>query len=311
MGGGEVHLALAPGIVTGGRMVLAKRVENALLIGIPAVGSSAAIYVLVTEGWTLVDVSSFVIFYVAVGIGVALGMHRYFTHRSFEAVLPLRVVLAAVATMSFQGTILRWVVDHRRHHAHADREGDVHSPYVDPWGRERDGLAGLAYAHIGWMFDGTATDPNVFGADLQRDRLVMFFTRTHWFWLGLSLLLPYLYGLSLGGFEAAWTSMLVGGCVRTSVLHNVVWAVNSIGHSHGNEDFAQSNHSKNNIVLALLTFGDGWHNNHHRFPRSAFHGLGPREIDVNGMIITILERIGLVRDVVRIAPDRIHAARRK
>ena len=190
-----------------------------------------------------------------------------------------------------------------------DVQGDVHSPYIDPWGRDRDGLGGLLYAHVGWMFDGTATDSAVFGEDLRRDRLVMFFVRTHWLWLVVSLAMPYAYGYALGGPQAAWSAMLIGGCLRTTVLHNVVWAVNSIGHSHGEEDFAQSNHSKNNLVLAILTFGDGWHNNHHRFPRSAFHGLKPSEVDVNGWIITQFERLGLVWNVIRIPAPRIEAAR--
>jgi stearoyl-CoA desaturase (delta-9 desaturase) len=185
----------------------------------------------------------------------------------------------------------------------------VHSPHIDPWGRERDGIAGFWFAHVGWMFDGTATDPNIFGQDLMRDRLVMFFVRTHALWLVLSLFLPYAYGYLLGGPVAGWSALLIGGCLRTTVLHNVVWAVNSFGHMHGHDDFPQGNNSKNNLILALLTFGDGWHNNHHRFPRSAFHGLRPSELDVNRLIIVGLERLGLVWDVIRIPEQRIAAAR--
>ncbi len=297
------------GIIWRGAPVLKKRVENALLIGIPASGSVLAIAWVAQHGLSWVDGAAFLIFYALTGFGVALGMHRYFTHRSFETTLPLRFILGALATMCFQGTILRWVADHRRHHAHADQDGDVHSPHIDPWGRERDGLGGLWYAHVGWMFDGTATDLDVFGRDLQDDRLVMFFVRTHWLWLATSLGLPFGFGYLLGGAEAAWSALLIGGCLRTTVLHNVVWSVNSIGHSHGDEDFRQSNHARNNLILALLTFGDGWHNNHHRFPRSAFHGLKRGEIDINGWIISSLERLGLVWDVVRIPPQRIAAAR--
>jgi stearoyl-CoA desaturase (delta-9 desaturase) len=298
------------GIFWGGPAVLIKRVENAALIGIPFAGSVAALVWSAEHGLTVVDVYSFLIFYFLTGLGVALGMHRYFTHRSFKTALPIQLLLGAFATMSFQGSILRWVVDHRRHHAHADVEGDVHSPHMDPWGQEQVGIAGFWYAHVGWMFDGTATDPALFGHDLVDDPVVMFFTRTHWIWLIAALALPYGFGYALGGPDGAWSSMLFGGCLKTTVLHNVVWGVNSVGHSHGNEDFPQANKSKNNLVLALLTFGDGWHNNHHRFPRSAFHGLTPRELDVNGWIITGLERLGLAWDVVRIPQQRIDAARR-
>jgi stearoyl-CoA desaturase (delta-9 desaturase) len=300
---------LVSGIIWGGPPVLVKRLQNTALIGLPLAGSVVAIFWIVEHGVSVIDVASFLLFYLLTGLGVALGMHRYFTHHSFETVLPFRIFLGAFATMSFQGSILRWVVDHRRHHAHADAQGDVHSPHVDPWGKDQHGFAGFWYAHVGWMFDGTASDANVFGRDLKADALVMFFTHTHVFWLVAALGLPYLFGYALGGPDAAWSSMLIGGCLKTTVLHNVVWAVNSVGHSHGDENFPQANKSKNNIVLALLTFGDGWHNNHHRFPRSAFHGLTKHEIDVNGWIIARLETLGLVWDVVRIPHSRIQAAR--
>ncbi|RYG59471.1 acyl-CoA desaturase [bacterium] len=208
------------------------------------------------------------------------------------------------------GTILRWVIDHRRHHAHADQQGDVHSPYVDPWGMDHEGIRGFAYAHFGWMFDRTTTDSKVFGADLLADPVVMFFTRTHYFWLLISLGLPFSYGYVLGGWNAGVGSMLIGGCLRTTVLHNVVWAVNSVGHTHGTREFAQSNKSTNNLVLALLTLGDGWHNNHHRFPRSAHHGMRKGEVDVNGWIIDALEKFGFAREVIRIPQARLDAARK-
>jgi len=99
--------------------------------------------------------------------------------------------------------------------------------------------------------------------------------------------------------------MLFGGCLRTTVLHHVVWSVNSFGHAIGTRNFDDGNHSTNNRLLALLTFGDGWHNNHHRYPRSYRHGLARGELDINGAIVDRLERLGLIWDVVRIPPDRL------
>jgi stearoyl-CoA desaturase (delta-9 desaturase) len=297
------------GIRFGGAPAALKRIENSILIGIPLIGSVTAIEHMMRCGLSSIDLAAFLVFYLFVGLGTALGLHRYFSHKSFDTSPVIAFLLGAFGSMAFQGSVLRWVVDHRRHHSHTDEFGDVHSPYVDPWGEEKGGLRGLLYAHVGWMFDCTTTDVQVYGGGLEKDRLVMFLSRTHWIWLVLSLALPYCFGYVFGGIEAAWSALLVGGCLRTTVLHNVIWSVNSIGHRFGSEQFKQGNGSKNNFFIALLTFGDGWHNNHHCFPRSAFHGFSASEIDVNGWLITQLERFGLVWNVVRIPENRIEAAR--
>ncbi len=300
---GEVPKIL--GIITCTRAVFRKRWENALLIGVPLIGSIAALTRLLLGQATWIDFSAFLIFYVFVGLGVALGLHRYFSHKSFSAHPALASVLAAAGTMAFQGSIVRWVADHRRHHAYTDVEGDVHSPAIDPWGVQREGLKGFWYAHVGWMFDGTVTDVSIYGRGLFDDPIISFFSRTHGFWLVLSVLLPALYGFALGGVDAILGAVLFGACLRTTVLHHVVWSVNSFGHSLGRRTFDDGNLSTNNWVLALLTFGDGWHNNHHRYPRSYRHGLDIGEIDINGVIIDFLERVGLAWNVVRIPRDRL------
>ncbi|MEH2517988.1 stearoyl-CoA desaturase (delta-9 desaturase) [Bradyrhizobium sp. AZCC 1610] len=292
------------GVKFGGLPAIRKRVENGLLVGIPLLGSFWAGRHIVQHGVTWIDISAFVLFYVLVGLGVALGLHRYFSHKSFETTPAIAFLLGALGSMAFQGSIARWVVDHRRHHAHTDQFGDVHSPLVDEWGSSLSGLQGIWHAHVGWLFDCTTTDVSVYGASVTDNKLIAFFHRTHWIWPAISLAMPYVYGYVLAGPEAAWSAMLIGGCLRTTVLHNVVWGVNSIGHLFGEEAYSQGNGSKNNRILAMLTFGDGWHNNHHRFPRSAFHGLTDGQLDVNGHIITLLEKLGLVWNVIRLPRDR-------
>jgi stearoyl-CoA desaturase (Delta-9 desaturase) len=298
------------GIRYGGISAVIKRVENAVLVGIPLIGSAFAVRYVAQHGLSWIDLSSFFLFYVLVGLGVALGLHRYFSHKSFETTTALAFLLGALGSMAFQGSIFRWVIDHRRHHAHTDEFGDVHSPQVDPWGNISGGISGLLYAHVGWLFDSTTTDEKMYGAGLRQDRVITFFTRTHWLWPAVSLALPWVFGFLLGGPDAALGSMLTGGCLRTTILHNVIWSVNSIGHRFGDEDFRQGNGSKNNLIIALLSFGEGWHNNHHCFPRSAFHGLARNEIDINGWLIAGLEKAGLVWNVVRIADNRILDRRR-
>ena len=176
-----------------------KRIENTILVGIPLIGSAFAFEHIFRDGLSLTDLSAFLIFYLLVGLGTALGLHRYFSHKSFETTPAVALLLGAFGSMAFQVSVLRWVVDHRRHHSHTDEFGDVHSPYVDPWGAERSGLVGLLYAHVGWMFDCTTTDLAVYGAGLEHDRVVMFLTRTHWIWPAVSLCLPYCFGYVVGG----------------------------------------------------------------------------------------------------------------
>lgn len=303
----SVGRTAAPGIIHDAGAVFKKRVENAVLIGVPFIGSLIAIQHIYQNGISLIDAASFLLFYVSVGIGVGLGLHRYFSHRSFQTGPVLAVLLAALGSMAFQGSVFRWVIDHRRHHAHTDKTGDTHSPVCDPWGKQHAGIRGLLYAHIGWMFDGTVTDPDVYGRGLLRDPIVYWFTRSHWMWPAMSLLLPYCFGYALGGPDAAWSSMLIGGFLRTTILHNVVWAVNSIGHFWGSTDYQLNNSSKNNYVLALLTFGDGWHNNHHRYPRSYRHGLHNGQADTNAAILEQLERHGVVWSIVRAREEGSHA----
>jgi stearoyl-CoA desaturase (delta-9 desaturase) len=287
-----------PGVQYGGWPVLRKRIDNFLLIGIPFVGSVAAIVHIARHGVTLVDLASFLLFFVAVGIGVSLGLHRLFSHKSFEPHPVVAYILGALGTMAFQGSIFRWVADHRRHHAHTDTEGDVHSPHADPWGAHIDGWRGFLHAHIGWMFDGTATDPDFYGKGLMKDPVIAFFTRYHVPFLALSFALPYGFGYLFGGHEAGWSSLLIGGCLRTTLLHNVIWSVNSFGHTMGERNFERGNKSTNSLILALLTLGDGWHNNHHEFPRSYRQGLYKGEIDINARIIEGLEKVGLARNLI-------------
>jgi stearoyl-CoA desaturase (delta-9 desaturase) len=288
-----------PGIIRGGRSALLKRVENTVLIGVPLAGSAAAVYWSILYDISWMEVSSFLGSYLIVGLGVSLGLHRYFSHRSFQPKRWIVLFLAASGSMALQGSILRWVADHRRHHAHTDVFGDPHSPHpVVTGGTEEGRLRRFFHAHFGWMFDDTVTDYAVYARDLLQNPMIMTFHRTRWLWASASLLLPCIYGFLLGGASHAWGCFLIGGCLRTTILHNVVWAVNSVGHTSGYQNFPDANRSTNNFLLALLTFGDGWHNNHHRFPRSAWHGLRKGELDVNGHLISGLERIGWAKNVI-------------
>jgi stearoyl-CoA desaturase (delta-9 desaturase) len=154
---------------------------------------------------------------------------------------------------------------------------------------------------MGWFLAGFQDDPQTYGTWLHKDPLVRFFQRTFWWWVALGFAIPF----ALGG----WTGVLWGGWVRVFLSHHITFSVNSICHTFGRAPFETGDRSRNQWLVGLLAFGEGWHNNHHAFPRSAFHGLRWWQIDISGYLILALERLGLAWNVYRVAPA-LQAARR-
>jgi stearoyl-CoA desaturase (delta-9 desaturase) len=252
------------------------------------------------------DIAIFLIMYVPIGLGVTVGFHRLLTHRSFKTSPWMRGLFAIVGTMAIEGPLISWVADHRKHHAYSDRPGDPHSPHVDHGGGFSGALRGLAHAHVGWLFNHTQRGARErFAPDLVADPVIAFVDRTFVLWSLVGLVIPFGLGVLIGGTVAAGLEgMLWGGAVRIFVLHHVTYSINSLCHFFGRRRFATGDHSRNLLWLAPFSFGEAWHNNHHAFPTSAIHGLGSGEIDFSGILISVLERAGLVWDVRRISPDR-------
>jgi stearoyl-CoA desaturase (Delta-9 desaturase) len=258
-------------------------------------------------GWH--DLAAFAVTYVLTGLGVTVGFHRYLTHRSFETSKGLRAVLAALGSAAIEGPVISWVADHRKHHAFSDEEGDPHSPHVGHGGGVRGTLRGLFHAHVGWLFihDQRAAKLR-YAPDLVRDPVIKAIDRTFPFWAVLGLAIPFGLGVALGGtIGAGLTALLWGGGVRMFVLHHLTYSINSLCHVFGRRPFETGDRSSNLAWLAVPTFGEAWHNNHHAFPTSAIHGLGRRQVDPSGLVISGLERLGLVWNVVRVPPERQHA----
>jgi stearoyl-CoA desaturase (delta-9 desaturase) len=204
--------------------------------------------------------------------------------------------------MAMQGSIINWVSDHRRHHAHTDQFGDVHSPHLDGHGAPLTGWRGLFHAQLGWLFDDTYSDPQIFAKDIVDDPVVQYFSRTRLSWYFISIVvLPGLYGYLLGGTEHILGGILIGGMLRAILFSQAVLALNSIGHTYGAVRFTEvAGTSRNNFWLSIALLGEGWHNNHHRFPRNAYSGLAWYEFDPLGRMISVGERLGFFWDVVRI-----------
>jgi stearoyl-CoA desaturase (delta-9 desaturase) len=252
------------------------------------------------------DILILFVMYVPIGLGVTVGFHRMLTHRSFKTSGALRALMTVLGTMAVEGPVISWVADHRKHHAYSDRLGDPHSPHVDRGHGLRGALRGLAHAHVGWLFNHTQRAARErFAPDLLADPIVSFIDRTFVLWSLLGLAIPFGLGALIGGsLDAALTGLLWGGAVRIFILHHVTYSINSLCHFFGRRSFHTDDHSRNLAWLAPLSFGEAWHNNHHAFPTSAFHGMTRAQVDLSAIMIRTLERLGLAWEVQRVSPER-------
>ena len=257
-------------------------------------------------GWS--DLVVFAVMYLLTGFGVTIGYHRLLTHRAFQTHKWVEYVFAVLGSLSLQGSVLDWVADHRKHHAHTDQEGDPHSPHGHGGGIKGT-LSGLWYAHAGWLWhtQGQARWDK-YAKELYEDPTMRRINRAFQ-WLALATLaIPFVLGFLLTqSLHGALTALLWGGVVRIAILHHITWSVNSVCHFFGRRRFAVEDHSTNVWWLAVPSLGEAWHHNHHAFPRSAHHGLGRFEVDLTGYVIAGMKRIGLAWDVVRITPERQQA----
>jgi stearoyl-CoA desaturase (Delta-9 desaturase) len=257
------------------------------------------------------DLVVLAITYVLTGMGITVGYHRLFTHRSFETTRAVRAIFAVLGSMAVEGPLLDWVSTHRKHHRFSDRPGDPHSPHAERSPGWRGAVRGLAHAHVGWMFRGIdAANPRRYAKDLLADRDLRLISRTFPLWTLAGLALPFGLGVALtGSVLGGLTGLLWGGAVRIFLLHHATFSINSLCHLFGRRRFATGDESRNLRWLAPVTFGESWHNNHHAFPTSARHGLGRLELDPGAWLICALERCHLAWKVVRIAPEHQRAKR--
>jgi stearoyl-CoA desaturase (Delta-9 desaturase) len=261
---------------------------------------------LLIAGWQLwnwwlhwYDLVAFFTVYIPTGLGITVGFHRLFTHRSFKTGPITRGVLGALGSAAIEGPLISWVADHRKHHTFSDEDGDPHSPHVD-----HHGLRGLFHAHVGWLFvhDQRALKTR-YAPDLLADPVSVFINRTFLWWVLAGFAVPFGIGFALGGtLMAGLTALLWGGLIRMLVLHHVTYSINSLCHVFGRRDFETGDESRNLAWLAIPSFGESWHNNHHAFPTSSVHGLKWWQVDTSSMVIRAMEKLGLAWDVVRFSP---------
>jgi stearoyl-CoA desaturase (delta-9 desaturase) len=297
------------GTLSADRQSLTERVLLFLFIAIPLVAVIAAIPIAWGWGVGWVDLALLAITYVIAAGGITVGFHRHFTHGSFKASRPLRIGLAVAGSYAIEGPLIRWVADHRKHHAFSDREGDPHSPWrfgTSTWALTK----GLLYAHMGWLFDVEQTSQAKYAPDLLKDRDIVRVSRLFpWFVAGSLLIPAVIGGLLTWSWWGAVTAFFWAGLVRVALVHHVTWSINSICHVWGSHPFLSRDRSGNVWWLAIPSLGESWHNLHHADPTAARHGVEPGQIDISARVIRWFERAGWATDVRWPKPERLGARR--
>ena len=276
-----------------------------LIVMAPFAGLAVAVAMLWGHGIGLADVLLAIGLYAITGFGVTVGFHRLLTHRSFTAPSWLRVTLAIAGSMSFQGDVTGWVAIHRRHHAFTDRPGDPHSPYRYGTGTGAQ-LRGLVDAHVGWLFRDDPTPVDRYAPDMLADPAMTRVAKAFPALCVVSLVLPFTLGWAIGGdLRAAWIALLWAGLVRVLLLHHVAWSVNSLCHMIGTRPHQGRRFDRSTDLwpLALISFGESWHNGHHAVPTCARHGSRPHQIDISAGLIRIFERLGWATGVHWPSPE--------
>ncbi len=225
---------------------------------VPFVGFAGAIALLWGWGFNLLHGSLMMGMYLITAIGITVGYHRYFTHRSFQTPRFMQALLAMWGAMALEGPVVKWVAMHRCHHQHSDRDGDPHSPHDHDDHSVMGVLKGFWHAHVGWVFQGDPKDIYRYVPDLSSDRMLMIISKLWIVWVILGLLIPtVLGGLLTMSWSGALLGFLWGGLARIFLVHHVTWSVNSVCHIWGTRPFRSHDHSRNNFLFGILAMGEG------------------------------------------------------
>jgi stearoyl-CoA desaturase (delta-9 desaturase) len=298
---------VAPEVVVPSRVSLvSSRVITAVLVIGPGIALGIAIPLLWGHAVTLLDIVLAVVLYVVTGHGISVGYHRLFTHSSFKPKRPLKIALATLGSLAVEGSVIGWVAAHRRHHRHSDAPGDPHSPHQYGPGPLAQ-VRGFVHAHVAWLFSAQLTSAQRYAPDLLKDHDLVVLSRLFPLFAVLSLAIPFGLGwLIAGTLGGALTALIWAGLVRMTVLHHVTWSINSVCHVFGRQPYTTKDHSTNFAPLAILSFGESWHNFHHAQPCAARHGAAPHQIDSSARVIRLFEQFGWATNVRW--PDRARLA---
>lgn len=293
-----------------GRVTLGVRLVNLTTIIVPFLGLAAVPFFLWGRGFYWTDLGLLLVMYALSALGITVGFHRLFTHRSFETNIVVKVIFAVLGSMAVQGPLLKWVATHRRHHQQSDTMEDPHSPY-----RRGPGIRGLLrgawHAHIGWIIQPDPEDLSRYVRDHRKNAVLRVTSVLFPVWVALGLAIPaVLGGLLTGTWTGVWTGLIWGGLVRIFLVHHVTWSINSACHMWGRQPYQSGDQSRNNWVFGYLAMGEGWHNTHHAFPTSARHGLRWWQLDMSYWVIRALAAVHLAWNV-RLPTKEAQAQKRR
>jgi stearoyl-CoA desaturase (delta-9 desaturase) len=272
---------------------LGVRLVTLICIIVPLLGVIAAPFFVWGWGFGWTDLGLLLGMYILTGLGITVGFHRLFVHRSFDTYMWVKFIWAALGSMAVQGPLLKWVAMHRRHHQFSDTLDDPHSPHHE--GRGVLGvIRGFWHAHIGWFFEADPTNLERYVTDLSQSRTLRVVSYLFPLWVALGLIVPAVMGgLITLSWAGVWTGLIWGGLVRIFLVHHVTWSVNSACHLWGYRPYRSDDESRNNALFGILAMGEGWHNTHHAFPTSPRHGLRWWQFDLSYWVIRTLALLGL------------------
>ncbi len=273
---------------------------------LPFLGTLVACGLLLYRPISALDIGLFFAMWLLTGLGLTVGYHRLFTHRAFSTGVAMSSVFIVMGSMAGRGPMLSWVAMHRRHHELSDQEGDLHSPNLHG-ASVYQRLLGFLHAHLTWMIEHDYPNIAHYVPDLMAQPSVVAVNRHYYLWVALGLVVPAaIGGIATASLMGALTGFLWGGVVRMFVVEQSMSAINSVMHTLGSRRFAtRGDNSRNLGIMALLAWGEGWHNNHHAFPYSAAFGLRWFEFDPGFMLIRLLAMLGLAWNVKVPSHDKI------
>ena len=278
-------------------------VRKFIALGLPFVSVHVVCLAVIWVGWSVFALSMAFAMYLVRAFGITAFYHRFFSHHAFKTSRPVQFAGAVLGSSAAQRGPLWWVAHHRRHHRISDKPGDLHSPLQ----------RGLTMAHVGWQFEDQAS-PTHFDEvpDLAKFPELRFIDRHHYMAPAVLAVLLFLVGWGLGNLAPGLTDgpelLIWGFFISTVFVYHVTFSVNSLSHRWGSRPHQTTDDSRNNWLVALLALGEGWHNNHHRFPGAARHGFRRSQIDVTHFVLRVLRRLGLVWDL-RPVPSRLWLGR--
>ena len=298
--GQRARSALDPGkwIIPAERFRNAQRRHFLLSNVIPVMGTLIGFAVLPSDAFGVMGVTVWASMWTLVGgLGVSVGFHRLFAHRAFVATPFTRYLLGALGSMAAQGSVIYWTALHRRHHSFSDQPGDPHSPTVRATGASTRAKAFL-HGHMGWAAGHAVPKPSRYTRDLLADPVATRLSRHYCALVFLGFALPALAGYTLWGSTAGLVyGAFWGGFVRVAIGHQIIWSINSVCHAFGGRTYPTSDESRNNAWLAVISFGESWHNNHHHDASSARFGRRWHQVDIGWLMIRAMRHFGMVSQV--------------